>query len=109
MRLKAYARSLETYQNDPDVDYIKLLDGGLTDNIGVTGILDGARRRETPYGPLSAAEAVKLRNFVFIVVDSSVETEGDWVKTLKGPKLRSSSAPSPTPASALRCATSSTR
>ena len=46
VRLKAYARSLETYQNDPGVDYIKLLDGGLTDNIGVTGILDGARRRE---------------------------------------------------------------
>ena len=88
MRLKAYARSLETYQNDPDVDYIKLLDGGLTDNIGVTGMSMERAAAQTPYGPLSAAEAVKLRNFVFIVVDSSVETEGDWVKTLNGPKLR---------------------
>ena len=87
VRLKAYARSLETYQNNPDVDYIKLLDGGLTDNIGVTGISMVRAAAETPYGPLSAAEAVKLHNFVFIVVDSSVETEGDWVKTLNGPKI----------------------
>ena len=87
-RLKAYARSLEIYQNDPDVDYIKLLDGGLTDNIGVTGFSMERAAASTPYGPLSAAEAVKLRNFVFIVVDPSVETEGGWVKTLEGPKLR---------------------
>jgi predicted acylesterase/phospholipase RssA len=88
VRLKAYARSLEIYQSDPDVNYIKLLDGGLTDNIGVTGMSMERAAAQTPYGPLSAAEAVKLHNFVFIVVDSSVATEGDWVKTLKGPKLR---------------------
>ncbi len=88
VRLKAYARSLETYQNNPDVDYIKLLDGGLTDNIGVTGLSMERAAAKTPYGPLSAAEAVKLRNFVFIVVDSSIKTKGDWVKTLDGPKLQ---------------------
>jgi len=87
IRLKAYARSLQTYQNNPAIDYIKLLDGGLTDNIGVTGFSMERAAAKTPHGPLSAAEAVKLKNFVFIVVDSSVETRGDWVKTLKGPKL----------------------
>ena len=87
MRLKAYARSLRTYQNDPDVDYIKLLDGGLTDNIGVTGFAMERAAAKAPYGPLSPAEAVKLEKFVFIVVDSSVETQGDWVTTLAGPKL----------------------
>ena len=88
VRLKAYARSLETYQNDPEVDYIKLLDGGLTDNIGVTGFSMERAAAKAPYGPLSPAEAVKLKNFVFIVVDSSVATEGDWVQTLNGPNLR---------------------
>ncbi len=88
VRLKAYARSLETYQNDPGVDYIKLLDGGLTDNIGVTGFSMERAAAETPHGPLSAREAVRMRTFVFIVADASVRTEGDWVKTLNGPKLR---------------------
>ncbi len=87
VRLKAYARSLRTYHDNPDIDYIKLLDGGLTDNIGITGFAMERAAAKTPHGPLSAAEAVKLKNFVFIVVDSSVETRGDWVKTLKGPKL----------------------
>ena len=87
VRLKAYARSLETYQNNPDVDYIKLLDGGITDNIGVTGLSMKRAAARTPYGPLSPSAAVKLHNFVFIVVDSSVETRGDWVKTLPGPRL----------------------
>ena len=54
VRLKAYARSLETYQNDPGVDYIKLLDGGLTDNIGVTGFSMERAAAETAHGPLSA-------------------------------------------------------
>jgi hypothetical protein len=42
---------------------------------------------ETAHGPLSAREAVRMRTFVFIVADASVRTEGDWVKTLNGPKL----------------------
>ena len=89
VRLKAYARSLETYQNDPgcrlhqaarrrpDRQYRRHRHSRWS-----------APPRRRPTVPLSAAEAVKLHNFVFIVVDSSVETEGDWVKTLNGPKLR---------------------
>ena len=88
MRLKAYARSLDTYQNDPGVDYIKLLDGGLTDNIGVTGFSMERAAADTAHGPLSAREAVRMHTFVFIVADASVRTEGNWVKTLNGPKLR---------------------
>jgi predicted acylesterase/phospholipase RssA len=87
VRLKAYARALDTYQDDPGVDYIKLLDGGLTDNIGVTGFTLEREAAKSPHGPLSAAEAVRLRTFVFIVADASVRTKGDWVKTRTGPKF----------------------
>lgn len=87
VRLKAYARALDTYQNDDNVDYIKLLDGGLTDNIGVTGFSLERAAAKAPYGPLSAEEAVKMHSFVFIVADASTRTEGDWVKTLNGPKF----------------------
>jgi predicted acylesterase/phospholipase RssA len=88
VRLKAYARALHTYQNDPGVDYIKQLDGGLTDNIGVTGFSMERAAAQTAHGPLSAREAVRMRTFVFIVADASIRTEGNWVKTLNGPKLR---------------------
>jgi len=87
VRLKAYARALDTYQNDDNVDYIKLLDGGLTDNIGITGFTLEREAAKSPHGPLSAEEAVRLRTFVFIVADASIRTEGDWVKTKNGPKF----------------------
>jgi predicted acylesterase/phospholipase RssA len=87
VRLKAYARALDTYQNDPGVDYIKLLDGGLTDNIGVTGFSLEREAAKSPHSPLSAQEAVKLKSFVFIVADAGTRTHGDWVKTLSGPKF----------------------
>ncbi|HEY6632908.1 MAG TPA: patatin-like phospholipase family protein [Rhizobiaceae bacterium] len=87
VRLKAYARALDTYQADPGVEYIKLLDGGLTDNIGVTGFSLEREAAKSPHGPLSAEAAVRLRTFVFIVADAGIRTEGDWVKTLTGPKF----------------------
>lgn len=87
VRVEAYARALDTYQNDPNVEYIKLLDGGLTDNIGVTGFSLERAASDTPYGPLSRREAVRMRTFVFIVADAGTRTEGDWVKTLNGPKF----------------------
>ncbi|MBL8576654.1 MAG: patatin-like phospholipase family protein [Mesorhizobium sp.] len=87
IRLKAYARALDTYQNDDNVEYIKLLDGGLTDNIGVTGFSLEREAAKSAHGPLSAEEAVKLKTFVFIVADASIRTEGDWVQTKNGPKF----------------------
>ncbi len=87
IRLKAYARALDIYQNDGKVDYIKLLDGGMTDNIGVTGFSLEREAAKTPHGPLSAEEAVRLRTFVFIVADASIRTAGDWATTLNGPKF----------------------
>ena len=87
VRVEAFARALDTYQNDPNVEYIKLLDGGLTDNIGVTGFSLERAASDTPYGPLSMREAVRMRTLVFIVADAGTRTEGDWVKTLSGPKF----------------------
>lgn len=86
-RVEAFARALDTYQNDPHVEYIKLLDGGLTDNIGVTGFSLERAASDTPYGPLSVREAVRMQTFVFIVADAGTRTEGDWVQTLSGPKF----------------------
>ncbi|WOC16120.1 patatin-like phospholipase family protein [Pseudochrobactrum sp. MP213Fo] len=87
LRLNAYARSLYAYRNDPDQHYIKLLDGGLTDNIGVTPFALARAGANNGHGPLSPEEAVKLRKLIFIVADAGTAGQDPWVKTLHGPVL----------------------
>ncbi|MCK7475602.1 MAG: patatin-like phospholipase family protein [Rhodopseudomonas palustris] len=40
---------------------------------------------ETPYGPLSPTQAVKLRRVMFLVVDAKIGISGNWVNTIEGP------------------------
>jgi len=86
LRLKAYASALDSYQNADPLDYVKLLDGGLTDNIGVTGFTLERSAAGTPYGPLSPSAAVRLNTLIFIVVDAGSDSDVSWAKSLHGPK-----------------------
>lgn len=85
-RLKAYGRALHTYRSS-NVNFIKLLDGALTDNLGLTPFAMARASAQTPYGPLSPADAVKLKTFLYIVVDAGREMEYPWVKELQGPGI----------------------
>ena len=87
IRLRAYASALDSYQNADPLDYVKLLDGGLTDNIGVTGFTLERSAAGTPYGPLSPAAAVRLKTLLFIVADAGSDNDVDWAKSIHGPKL----------------------
>lgn len=82
--MRAFSRALESYRNGT-VKYIKLLDGGLVDNFGVSGFTIARETSDTPYGPLTPEQAVKIRRALFIVVDSGRAPSGDWVKTVEGP------------------------
>ena len=66
--IKTYADALERYHSG-DVKYVKLLDGGIVDNYGLAAITVRRLASNTPYGPLEPEEAVKLRRFLFLVVD----------------------------------------
>ena len=87
VRLQAYARTLDSYQSNEELSYIRLLDGGLTDNLGVGGLALERARATTPYAPLSARQAVRLRHFLFIVADAGLEARYDWGTAAKGPHL----------------------
>ncbi len=87
IRLRAYASALDSYQNADPLDYVKLLDGGLTDNIGVTGFTLERSAAGTPYGPLSPAAAVRLKTLLFIVTDAGSDNDVDWAKSIHGPRL----------------------
>jgi NTE family protein len=82
--LHSFAKALERARTG-QVKYVKLLDGGLVDNYGLSGITIARAAAGTPYAPLQPEEAVKLRRMLFVVVDSGRGPQGDWAQTLEGP------------------------
>jgi NTE family protein len=82
--LKAFADAVVRY-HDGSMPYIKLLDGGLVDNFGLSGFTIARLSSETPYGPLSPQQAVKLRRALFVVVDAGRGPSGNWVQSVEGP------------------------
>src|SRR4051812_8992463 len=83
--LDAIARAVGAYR-DGRVHYIKLADGGLTDNYGGVSMLTTSRLiYGTPYAPMSAGDAVQVRRLLVMVVDASRGPNGAWVDHEEGP------------------------
>lgn len=82
--LRAYARGMTDIRSGR-VKYVKLFDGGLIDNFGLSGITIIRAGQSTPYGPLRPEEAINLRRLMFLVVDAGQGPKGDWSRTLEGP------------------------
>ena len=80
----AFAKAVSSYR-DGKVPYVKLLDGGLVDNYAISGFTIARESSQTPYGPLTPQQAVKLRRALFLVVDSKKGLTGDWVRSPEGP------------------------
>jgi NTE family protein len=82
--LKESADAITRYR-DGSVPFIKLLDGGLVDNYGLSGFTIARLSANTPYGPLKPRQATKIRRVLFLVVDGGVGPSGDWAQTADGP------------------------
>jgi NTE family protein len=82
--LRAFARGIER-QSDGTMKYIKLADGGLVDNYGLSGITIIRESAQTPYGPLTPGEAIRMRRMLFLTVDAGSESKKDWAQKLEGP------------------------
>src|SRR5690606_9526667 len=65
--LRASADAIKRYREKNEVKFVKLLDGGMTDNLGLSGFLLDLAAATKPYEPLTPAQAVKLKRFLFIV------------------------------------------
>jgi NTE family protein len=83
--LKAFAEALARYHNG-SMSYVKLLDGGLVDNFGLSGFTIARLLSDTPYGPLTRQEAVMLRRAIIIIVDAGRGPSGNWTETVEGPR-----------------------
>jgi NTE family protein len=84
-QVRAFAQALTRYRNLDQIRYLKLSDGGITDNFGLSGLVIARAAASQPYAPLTPDKAVQLRSIVFIVVNAGQEPTGYWSRTLEGP------------------------
>ncbi len=82
--LKESAEAITRYR-DGSVPFVKLLDGGLVDNYGLSGFTIARLSADTPYGPLPPGQAARLRRILFLVIDGGRGPSGDWARTVEGP------------------------
>ncbi|MDF2115607.1 patatin-like phospholipase family protein [Roseiarcaceae bacterium H3SJ34-1] len=84
--LRASAQALNRLRGDPQTfRYIKLLDGGLTDNLGVQPVSIMRANRDRAYAPLSAEQGARGRRLLFLAVDSGRGPAGNWTSQLASP------------------------
>lgn len=83
--MKAYGRTLESYRDPDKIKFVKLLDGGITDNFGTTGLAMERAKSQTPFGPLTDAQAVKLKRMLFLVSNAAVQSDYSWTQKVGGP------------------------
>lgn len=84
-QVRAFARSLVRYRDAGQIRYVKLADGGLTDNFGLAGLVIARAAADRPYLPLTPDRAVQLRRLVFVIVNSGSAPEGEWALSVEGP------------------------
>lgn len=83
--LRSAARGFLRNRNPAEVRYVKLVDGGLTDNIGVTGFVIEHGKDLSPYSPLSPKQAVMINRALFLVANGGPSPTAPWARTLEGP------------------------
>ncbi|KPL51697.1 hypothetical protein ABB55_05190 [Prosthecomicrobium hirschii] len=83
--VRNYISALRKYRDIGQVAFVKLLDGGLTDNWGLAGFNVALASATEPYKPLNRDDAVVVERFIFVVVDSGRTLPSDYAKTLEGP------------------------
>ena len=81
----ALQRALRDFRDPAAGRYLKLVDGGVTDNLGLVSILQSRVLMNTPYGPITEQDAVTMRRLLFIVVDAGQGPSGDWGRQVAGP------------------------
>jgi NTE family protein len=82
--LRDFAQAIDSYHTG-SVRYVKLLDGGLVDNFGLSGFTIALLSATRPYEPLMPAQAARIRRIMFLIVDSGRGPSGNWSQHLEGP------------------------
>ena len=79
------ARTLRRYQNRQESRYLKLYDGGVTDNLGIHGLITQRERHISLIEPMVPKRAVNMKDLLFIVVNAGTKTRENFLKKIEGP------------------------
>jgi NTE family protein len=82
--LRSFAEANAHY-HDGSMRYVKLLDGGLVDNYGLSGFSIGMLAAQHPFEPMTERQAVRVRRIMFLVVDAGRAISGDFAQRIEGP------------------------
>jgi NTE family protein len=83
--LRSFALAISRYR-DGSMKYVKLLDGGLVDNYGLSGFTIARLAADRPYEPMTPEQAVKIRRSMFLLIDAGRGPSGNWASKLEGPR-----------------------
>lgn len=80
-KIRATALAWEKYRDDPEVNFVKLADGGITDNLGLSSL---SIFLESLSGPQKLVDLAQIRRLVVLVVDAGQEQTATWTNTAAG-------------------------
>ena len=75
-----YAKNLEAYMNAQKYPYIHLLDGGLSDNLGIRLLINATRNEGNIWNKLKEINLGETRKLAVIVVNSRNEMDTDFTQ-----------------------------
>ena len=76
---------MRRYQDRQEHRYLKLYDGGVTDNLGVHSITTHRERYDSLIAPFSPKSVVSMKDLLFIVVNAGTKAGTNFHKTINGP------------------------
>lgn len=85
--VQAFARAARNYRDPQRMRYVKVVDGGVTDNNGLSSLLLANLMSTSPWGPFTQVEALRLKKLLFLVVDAGRPVGGEWAKVPEGPAV----------------------
>lgn len=86
-RRRDRALAQRSYLDGPRRRFIHLYDGGITDNLGLRGAVDGAIERGSATDALQDFRMENVRRIAVILVDAQVEAEFGWDATERSPSF----------------------
>jgi len=79
------ALTLRRYQNPQEHRYLKLYDGGVTDNLGIHSITTLRERYDSLIAPMSPESVVSMKDLLFILVNAGTKAGTNFHRKIAGP------------------------
>lgn len=87
-RRKKRALEARSYMDGVSRRFVHLLDGGITDNLGLRGLTDGLVERGNADTVLREFRLEKVRKIAVIVVNAQADADYDWDARQRSPRFR---------------------